>query len=155
MVTVEVFDGDLEFLGTQSAMVSSLFAGEVFEGYVPYLYRDAGAYAIRAERSGRPPNTDELDAVSLSDDCLVDDQVRGTVTNDGSTDVTRIGVMAWFYDDRGRVLGTGSDTITGLGAGGRADFEVDSNAVVEDNATSVDSYSVTVGNYGGEQLAVR
>lgn len=155
MVTAEVFDGDLKFLGTQSAMISSLFSGEVFEGYIPYLYQDAGAYVIRAERSSRPPNTAELADVQLSDDCLDDEQVRGTVTNNGSSTVNRLGVMARFYDGEGNVLGTGSDTITGLAANGQADFEVDVTAIIEQDVTTVESYSVTVGNYGGEQLAVR
>lgn len=154
-VTAEIFDEDLDFLGTQSAMISSLLSQEVFEGYIPYYYPNAAAYVLRAERSSRPYGQADINRLNLEYHCMGNEQVSGTVRNATGVAVERCRVLVRFYDGDGDVLGTGTDTITGLEGNGTAEYEVDVNAVVERNATSIEDYTVTVGDYAGNTFAVR
>lgn len=155
-LTLEVFDEDLNFLGTQSAMISSLLANEVFEGHIPYLYRDKGAaYVLRADRSYRPEGAAQINRVRLEYHCINNEQVEGTVRHTGGLAVDRCRVLVRFYDADGRVLGTGTDTITGLGGNERAEYEVDANTVLERKVTAIDDYTVSIGDYDGQSLAVR
>lgn len=153
-VSVECYDDDLEFLGIQSASISSLLSQEVFEGYLPYVYEETAAYVLRAEGSTRAGGDEALSAVTVTDDCIANQRVEGRIDNSFAA-VDRLRVLVRFYDADGHVLGTGSDTITGLGASSFAEFSVDMNAAIEDGVETVDSYSVSVGDFDGETLAVR
>lgn len=162
-LTLEVFDEDLDFLGIQSATITSLLSKEVFEGHVPYIHGDpsiyeedvAAAYVLRADRSTRSVGQATIDGLEIEDHCLTNEQVRGTLSNTGDEPVGRCRVLARFYDEAGRVLGTGSDTVTDIDGNATAEYEVDADAVVEHDATRIDDYSVSVGDYAGETLAVR
>lgn len=167
-VAVELFDEDLEFLGVQTARISSLGPDEVFEGYVPTLF-DAAAYVVRIDASDRPdpqaaldasddpvPPTYAVDEVTAVDDCLDGAQVRGTVVNGNPNTIDRLRVEVTFLDGDGTVLGRGTDTIFELeGQPGTAEFSVDPPAAIERTGTVVEDYEVSVGAYGGEAAAIR
>lgn len=163
-LSVEAFDEDTEFLGVETARITSMRPGEVFEGHVPLLAQEPTAYVVRADRSKRPDPVTALetadeplpyDDVEVVDDCREGNTVRGTLRNTGSEPIDRLRVDVRFYDDEGRVLTTAVDTIVGLepGAPGKQ-FQVDLGDTIEPEEATVDVYRISVGNYGGETLAV-
>lgn len=152
---VETFDEQGRYLDVQSATISSLFPQEVFEGYVSYPLHNAAAYVIYADRSRRVDGGVTVGDVTLLDHCLDDEAVRGTVRNDGSSTVQRFRVAVRFYDSDGDAIGTGTDTVTQLSGGAQTKFEIDLDVTFDEDATSVTDYSITVGDYVGDVVAVR
>jgi hypothetical protein len=154
-ISVDLFDDSRRFLEVQLATISSLRSGELFEGYVPFFNRDAALYVIRARRSQRRGDTQDLPAVSLTDHCLDDEQVHGTVRNEGASAVGRLRVQVRFRGGNGNSLGTASTLVSDLGSGESRDFTVDSDALLDERTADVTDYSIEVGKYGGGPLAIR
>lgn len=154
-LTAEFFDPDLQFLEIQSGTVFYLGPGEAFEGYVPYFHDEAAAFAVRADRTRRRETSESLSGLTISGDCIDDEQVRGQVENNGAADVGRLGVRVTFYDAESRRIGAGKDTVTNLGAGQASPFAVDFAAALGDPSARVTDYAVSVGDYGNSLLAVR
>lgn len=154
-ITGEFFDADVEFLEVQTAIITSLRPGEVFEGYVSYWSDDVAAYVIRAGHSSRDGGQQQLQDVSVTDHCLDGDRVRGTIRNDNPGVVSRLSVDVTFYDEDGRALGTDTDTVVDVPANSQVPFAVESDTVYEHGTTAIDDYDVSVGDYGGGVLAVR
>lgn len=163
-LAVEAFDDDMQFLGVTEATIASLRSGEVFEGYVPHLYGDAAAaYVVRADASRRPDPVTALedldeplpsDDVSVADHCREGNTVRGTLEHAGSSEIERLRVDVRFYDD-GDLVGSASDTVSGLEPGEDAEFRADFGESVEPAETTVADYGIFVSDDGGQSLALR
>jgi len=147
-LSVDLFDDQGGFLEVQMATIHQLRPAEVFEGFVPFAHPDASLYLIRARRSRRASPLQSLPNVSVSDHCLDDEAVRGTVTHSGTDTAEQLNVEVTFYDAAGDALGVSSDTVVDLGGGESAAFEADLEPVIEQQSTPVTDYSVAVGSYG-------
>lgn len=154
-LSVDLFDDSRRFLEVQLATISSLRPRELFEGYVPFFNRDASLYVIRARRSQRREVSRDPSAVSLTDHCLDDEQVHGTVTNEGDTVVGRLHVAVRFRGGNGNSLGTASTLVSDLESGESRAFTVDSDVLLDERTAAVTDYSIEVGTYGAGPLAVR
>lgn len=95
------------------------------------------------------------DAVSVADDCVVDERVEGTIETPPDEAVRRMQVLVRFVDDDGRVLGTSTDTVLGIEAGGQADFEVTLDDAGVPSARNVADYEIAVGEFAPLGSAVR
>ena len=154
-LSMDLFDGNDRFLEVQTATVSELRANEVFEGYIPFRNPTASLYLIRARRSRREIGDSPMDSVSASDHCLVDDEVRGTVTNDGDDPVDRLDVRVRYLDADGNVAGTAFNTLSGLAIGESRDFDVALGDSLDGTGDAVADYTVDVGDYSLGSTAVR
>lgn len=154
-LSAEFFDPDLQFLEVQLASITHLRPGEMFDGYIPYWSDNVAAYSVRTDWSSRDGRQQELPDVSVADTCIAGSEVSGTVSNDTGTTLSRVRVEVTFQNENGETLEQQTDTLTGLEAGESAAFAVESDVVYEHSTTSIADYTVTVGEYGGDLLAVR
>lgn len=154
-LSVDLFDDRDQFLEVQMASVSELRSSEVFEGFIPFRNPEASLYLVRARRSRRVSVSRPMDSVRASDHCLVDDEVRGTVTNDGDEQVERLDVRVRYLDDDGNVVGTAFNTLSGLAVGESRDFDVALGDSLDGTGDDVADYTVDVGDHSVGSTAVR
>lgn len=154
-LSVDLFDEQDQFLEVQMATISKLRANEVFEGYIPFRNPAAALYLIRARRSRRGRGSRPMTSLTATDHCLVDDEVRGTITNDGADPVEGFDIRVRYYDNDGNVIGTTLNTVSELAAGESRDFDVALDDDLDGTTETVADYTVEVADAGMERSAIR